>query len=271
MTAVDAGSVAPRQSEDILLEARGLTKSYGTVEALRGADLTLRRGEVHALLGDNGAGKSTLVKMLAGVETPDSGTLQFSGREVRFGSSVDAQRQGIEVVYQDLALAPTLEASANVFMGRELLRPGPLGRLGFVDRKRMRAETAHHLARLGIELPSEGAEIGSSSGGQRQAVAIARAVAWSSSLIILDEPTAALGVRQTRFVLDLIRRIREEGNLTVLLISHSMPDVFAVSDRATVLRLGRTVLTEEISSLSTEDVIAAMAGASAVPGQIGES
>jgi simple sugar transport system ATP-binding protein len=243
-----------------VLSVSGVTKSYRHVQALRGVDLEVRPGEVHALLGDNGAGKSTLMKIIAGVVMPDSGSIVVRGEEVRFERPSDAQAAGIETVYQDLALAPSLTPGENLFLGRELMRPGLLGRLGFVDRAAMSREATAELAGLGARTPTSHVEVEALSGGQKQAVAVARAARWGSALIMMDEPTAALGVAQTASVLELIRRVRDERGLSVLLVSHSLPDVFAVADRATVLRLGTSVLTSDISSVSTNDLIAAMTG-----------
>jgi ABC-type sugar transport system ATPase subunit len=243
-----------------VLEATGITKRFGHVEALRGADLDVRPAEVHALIGDNGAGKSTLVKVLSGVTTPDAGVVRVRGEEVAFGGPHDAQAAGIETVYQDLALAPTLDGGANVFLGRELLRRGLAGRLGFVDRDEMRRRTAEHMAALGARLPSTRAEVGTLSGGQQQAVAVVRAALWGSGLIIMDEPTAALGVRQTEFVLSLIERLRDEKGVSVLLVSHNLPDVLRVADRITVLRLGRRVTTFDRRATSLQELTLTMAG-----------
>ncbi|GAA5050146.1 ABC-type sugar transport system ATPase subunit [Thermocatellispora tengchongensis] len=248
------------------VRVRGVRKRYGHVEALRGVDLDIAPGEVHALLGDNGAGKSTLVKVLAGAVTPDEGSIEIGGRRHRFTSPRDAQRAGIETVYQDLALAPTLPPDANLFLGREPARPGLLGRLGFVDRKAMREAAGTHLRSLNSKVQDLGAEVGSMSGGQKQAVAVARAAMWGSALIMMDEPTAALGVAQTESVLDLIRRIRDEKGLPVLLISHNLPDVFSVADRVTVLRLGRRVLTAPIGEVTATGLIEAMTGADTLRG-----
>jgi ABC-type sugar transport system ATPase subunit len=243
-----------------VLKVTDLTKSYRHVHALRGVSLEVRPGEVHALLGDNGAGKSTLMKILAGAVVPDSGMIEVRGEAVRFGRPGDAQEAGIETVYQDLALAPTLSPGENLFLGRELMRPGLLGRLGFVNRQAMDDAAVEELARLGARTPTTHVEVESLSGGQKQAVAVARASRWGTALIMMDEPTAALGVAQTSSVLDLIRRVRDERKLSVLLISHSLPDVFAVADRATVLRLGQDVLTADIDAVTTNDLIAAMTG-----------
>jgi len=247
-----------------VLRATGVTKRFGHVEALRGTNLEVRAGEVHALLGDNGAGKSTLVKMLSGVHPPDEGTIEIDGRAVRLGSPREAQEAGIETVYQDLALASTLPPGDNVFLGRELLKPGLLGRLGFVDRQAMRRRAAEELATVGARVPSPVVPVGALSGGQRQAVAISRSLIWGRRLLIMDEPTAALGARQTHYVLELIKRVRDERGMAILLISHSLPDVFEVADRVTVLRLGEAVMTAPIGDCTTASLLAAITGASAL-------
>jgi ABC-type sugar transport system ATPase subunit len=242
------------------MEVREVRKTYGHVEALRGVDLDIRRGEVHALLGDNGAGKSTLMKILSGVTTADAGEVRVEGRPIVARTPRDMQAVGVATVFQDLALASSLDAGENVFLGREILRPGLLGRLGFVDRTEMRRRTQEHIDELGSIIPSLKEPVGSLSGGQRQAVAIARAAVWGSSMLLLDEPTAALGVRQTEQVLELIRRIRSRGETAVVLISHNLPDVFAVADRVTVLRLGSVVLDCHITETSIEELTLVMAG-----------
>jgi ABC-type sugar transport system ATPase subunit len=243
-----------------ILEARGITKTFGHVEALREADLEVGPAEVHALIGDNGAGKSTLVKVLSGVIRPDAGTLRVEGADVAFAGPQDAQSAGIETVYQDLALAPTLDAGANVFLGREPLRTGLRGRLGFVDREQMRRRTTEQMATLGAAIPSSRAEVATMSGGQRQAVAVVRAAVWGTSVIIMDEPTAALGVRQTEFVLSLIEQLRDEKGVSVLLVSHNLPDVLRVADRITVMRLGRRVATFRRDETSLQELTLTMAG-----------
>lgn len=243
-----------------LLEVRGLTKSYGPVRALEGADLEVLPREVHALIGDNGAGKSTLIKVLSGVLISDSGTIRFDGVDCQFTSPRDAQRAGIETVYQDLALAATLDASDNVFVGREKMMRGWRGRLGFIDRPAMRTDTQSQLEKLGIQLKSLRAPVASLSGGQRQAVAIARAAAWGSKLLILDEPAAALGVQQTEHVLRLVERVRDEQGLSVILITHNLPEVFRVADRVSVMRMGRRVHVGPVAQETTESLIAAITG-----------
>jgi simple sugar transport system ATP-binding protein len=243
-----------------LLEARGIVKRYGQVEALGGADFTVNRGEVVSLIGDNGAGKSTLVKILSGAVQRDEGDLLLDGEVISPKSPVDVQHLGIETVYQDLAVAPELSAVANLFLGRELLKKGPSRLLGALDDKQMLKEALEHFGRLGVKLRDPRLPIASLSGGQRQSVAVARAAVWASKLIMLDEPTAALGVEQTRRVLELIRRVRDSG-ISVVLISHNMPDVLAVSDRIEVLRLGRRVAQFTAGNVRSDDLIAAMTGA----------
>ncbi|REF35429.1 ATP-binding cassette domain-containing protein [Thermasporomyces composti] len=242
------------------LQAIGLVKTYGHVQALRGADFSVYPGEVVALVGDNGAGKSTLVKCLSGTERPDAGVIRFDGRVVSLDSPAEARRLGIEVVYQDLALAADLDPAANLFLGREPVRPGLLGRLGVLDRRYMRRRATKAFGDLGIELPDPSAPVASLSGGQRQSIAVARAVAWASKVVFMDEPTAALGVVQRERVLDVIRRVRDRG-VAVVLISHNMPEVLAVADRVEVLRLGQRVARFTAREASLDDLVAAMTGA----------
>jgi simple sugar transport system ATP-binding protein len=243
-----------------LLEARGVVKRYGHVEALRGADFSVGAGEVVALIGDNGAGKSTLVKVLAGVTSPDAGEILFEGEPVGMGGPTAARALGIETVYQDLALAPDLDPAANLFLGREQLRPGLLGRLGFLDNRAMAERTRTAFAELGAGVQSERMPVGFLSGGQRQSIAVGRAAAWASKLIFMDEPTAALGVVQAERVLDLIRRVRDTG-VGVVFISHNMPHVLEVADRVEVLRLGRRVARYRRGEVSMEELVGAMTGA----------
>jgi simple sugar transport system ATP-binding protein len=243
------------------LEARGVVKHFGHVMALRGASFTAYPGEVVALIGDNGAGKSTLVKALSGAHQPDAGEVIFEGRPVRFHSPVDAHTLGIETVFQDLALAPDLDPPSNLFLGRERLRPGLLGRLGMLDKAKMASTASDSFESLGVGLLQDmSAPVANLSGGQRQTVAVARAATWARKVIFMDEPTAALGVVQTRRVLDLIRRVRDQG-ITVVLISHSMPEVLEVSDRIEVLRLGRRVARFHAKDTKIEDLVGAMTGA----------
>ncbi len=243
-----------------LLEARGIVKSFGKVQALRGANFTVRPNEVVALVGDNGAGKSTLVKTLAGVHQADGGEVLFEGRPVTIGSPLDARALGIETVYQDLALAAELDPASNLFLGRELLRAGPLGRLGFLDKRAMRRQSDEAFERLSVAIQDVDAPVATMSGGQRQGIAVSRAVMWASKVVFMDEPTAALGVVQTRNVLDLIGRVKEQG-LSVVLISHNMPEVLEVADRVEVLRLGERVAQFERGDVSMEEIVGAMTGA----------
>jgi ABC-type sugar transport system ATPase subunit len=224
-----------------VLVVRGATKRFGAVLALDHVDLDVRAGEVLALLGDNGAGKSTLIKCLSGVHRLDEGVIELDGRPVEMRSPADARTHGIETVYQDLALFDNLDPAANFYAGRELAGPGwlPMG-LRFLRTREMAGATREVLARLQVELPQEDASVGLLSGGQRQAVAVARAAAFSSRVVILDEPTAALGVRESRRVLDLVVRLRGEGH-AVIVISHAMDHVSEVADRAVVMRRGRVV------------------------------
>ena len=240
-----------------VLEARGVTKRYGRVQALQGADFTAFPGEVTALIGDNGAGKSTLVKLLAGAARPDGGQITINGAVVHLTSPAEARKHGIETVYQDLALAPDLDAAANLHLGRELYL---IRFLRVLDRRAMRERATAAFAELGIELPDVRAPVAALSGGQRQSVAVARAVAYASRIIFMDEPTAALGVIQRARVLDTIRRVRDRG-IAVVLISHNMPEVLAIADRIQVLRLGRRVATFRAEGTTMEELVGAMTGA----------
>jgi simple sugar transport system ATP-binding protein len=240
-----------------VLEARKLTKHYGHVLALDEADFTASPGEVVALIGDNGAGKSTLVKTLVGAIRPDQGEILVDGAPVHLGSPLDARGYGIEAVYQDLALAPDLDSAANLFLGRELYVV-PFVRV--LNRRAMRQRAVTAFAELGIELPDVGTPVGMLSGGQRQSIAVARAVAFASRIIFMDEPTAALGVVQRGRVLDVIRRVRDRG-VSVVLVSHNMPEVLAVADRVEVLRMGRRVATYTAAQTSVDELVGAMTGA----------
>jgi ABC-type sugar transport system ATPase subunit len=245
--------------EEVLV-AQGITKRYGTVTALDRADLTIRSGEVVGLLGDNGAGKSTLVKILCGAVVPDSGHVTVRNVPVPFGSPQWARDAGIETVFQDLALAEHLDVAANVFLGRERVRRGFLGRIGVLEWASMRRDTERGLGDLGIHLPVHGTPVVRLSGGERQAVAVARAVMWGSVLLLMDEPTAALGVAETELVIQMIDRLRKRG-LPVLIVTHDIPDALALCDRVVVLRHGRVV--QEALSLEThiDQVVGWMTGA----------
>ncbi len=249
-----------------LLEMRGVSKRFGAVQALQDVQFEVRAGEVMALVGDNGAGKSTLIKAIAGIYRPDEGTTRWLGREVTVSSPNDAAALGIATVYQDLALCDNLDVVANLFLGHELASPG--GPLGVLDEVTMEQRAIEVLRKLSVKIPSVRIPIASLSGGQRQSVAVARSVMRDNKVVLLDEPTAALGVAQTREVLDLIKRLRDQG-LGVVLISHNLSDVFEVSDRVTVLRLGRWVGTYRAKDLRREQLVALMTGAlpgDAIPG-----
>lgn len=242
---------------DPILEATGITRTFGHVQALRGVDFKVMPGEIVALIGDNGAGKSTLVKILSGADRADSGEIRLDGRPVRFTSPTEAQDAGIATVYQDLALAPDLPPAENLFLGRERLRPGLAGKLGLLDRAAMRAESAEVFESLGVKLKSHRVSVDTLSGGQRQSVAIARAAMWAEKIVFLDEPTAALGVVQTQRVLELARRVRDSGT-SVVLISHNMPQVLEVADRIHILRLGKSVANLTPSAVSVDDLVREM-------------
>ncbi|ADD42799.1 ATP-binding cassette domain-containing protein [Stackebrandtia nassauensis] len=253
------------------MTARGLKKRYGHVTALDGTDFDLRAGEVLAVIGDNGAGKSTLIKALSGAIAPDAGTITLDGEPVRFRTPADARANGIETVYQDLALAPALDIATNMFMGRELRRKGPLGSVfRLLDKKRMRQQAAQHMSELQIGLQSLTHPVEDLSGGQRQGVAVARAAAWAEHVVIMDEPTAALGVKESAQVLDLIGRVRDRG-LAVVLISHNMPHVFEIADRIHIQRLGKRVALVGREDHSMSEVVAIMTGALRVSDDDGEA
>jgi simple sugar transport system ATP-binding protein len=259
---VSASSVSPSTkspSGEPALVAEGLTKWFGHVQALQGADFECYPGKVTALIGDNGAGKSTLVKILSGALAPDGGRILVSGREYRPNTPTAAHAFGVETVYQDLALAPDLGPAQNLFLGREQRKSGVLGRLGFLNDRGMREEAARQFEELGVALDPRCGAVRALSGGQRQGVAVARAVTWAKSIVLLDEPTAALGVVQTRNVLALVRRVAASGR-AVVLVSHSMPDVLEVADTIEVLRLGRRVAQFDRGNATVDRLVAAMTG-----------
>jgi fructose transport system ATP-binding protein len=244
-----------------VLEARGLVKRYGHVTALDGADFELYPGEILAVIGDNGAGKSTLIKALSGALIPDEGEILVDGTLVQFRGPLDARRHGIETVYQDLALATALDISENIFLGREIRKQGPAGSLlRMLDKRRMRSEASAYMQDLKIGINSMGQAVETLSGGQRQGVAVARSAAFARHVVIMDEPTAALGVKESHMVLDLIRQVRDRG-LPVILISHNMPQVFEVADRVHIQRLGRRVAVIEPRNFKMSDAVAIMTGA----------
>ena len=245
---------------DAILSIRKLTKRFGGLTAVDHVDWDIFAGEVVGLLGDNGAGKSTLIKCVAGVHPPDDGEIFFHGRRCEFATPIDARREGIETIYQDLALANNLDVGANIFLGREVKRRYFGGLINTLNDRKMEDEAAAALQALGIRFPDLALPIENLSGGQRQAVAIARAVYWDAKLMIMDEPTNNLGVPEQKKVLDLIRRLRDRG-VPVILISHTLPDVFAVADRLMVMHRGRKVAEKKTTETNTEELVQYMVGA----------
>jgi ABC-type sugar transport system ATPase subunit len=243
-----------------LLSIRRLTKRFGGLVAVREVSWDVARGEVVALLGDNGAGKSTLIKCITGVYHADEGEINFEGNPAQFTRPIDARRHGIETIYQDLALANNLDVSANIFLGREVKLRYLGGLIRTLDEGHMLRESAQALRSLEIHFPSLTQPIESLSGGQRQAVAIARAVYWDAKLVIMDEPTNNLGVPEQQRVLELIRRLRDRG-VSVILITHTLPDVFAVTDRLMVMHRGRKVTEKRTIETSTPELVQYMVGA----------
>ncbi len=245
-----------------VLKARGLMKRYGTVVAMNGADFELMPGEICAVIGDNGAGKSTMIKALSGAVTPDHGTIELEGRPVHFRSPEDARGEGIETVYQNLAMSPALSIADNMFLGREWRKPGVMGSVfRQMDRSRMEKFAREKLSELGLmTIQNINQPVETLSGGQRQGVAVARAAAFGSKVIILDEPTAALGVKESRRVLELILDVRSRG-IPIILISHNMPHVFEVADRIHIHRLGRRLCVINPKDYSMSDAVAFMTGA----------
>ncbi|HLT85732.1 MAG TPA: ATP-binding cassette domain-containing protein [Phototrophicaceae bacterium] len=244
-----------------VLEVRGAVKRFGAVTALAGVDLAVHRGQVLGLLGDNGAGKSTLIKALTGVHQLDEGEIFLEGERVTIPSPTAARGHGIEAVYQDLALFDNLDVATNLYVGHELTRPRGWRGLGWLDRKAMRRDVAERLTTLQVHLPDLRGHVGLMSGGQRQAIAVARAVAFARRVLILDEPTAALGVRETRNVLETIRRLPEEHGISIILISHNMDHVVQVCDDAVVMRQGRVVGSARPSPQTVQDIVAMIVGA----------
>ena len=227
-----------------MISLRGVGKRYGAVEALSGVDLDVAAGDVLGICGDNGAGKSTLIRIISGAQEPSAGTMTVRGAAVRFRSPHDAYAAGIATIYQDLALSPSLAIWQNVFLGAELTR------FGLLDKARMRTDAASYMARLGVSISDMDAPVANLSGGQRQAVAISRALRWNAELIVMDEPTAALGVKETAQVLDLIRRLKADGK--IILVSHNMADVVAVASRVAILKSGRKVIDRPVAGLDAD-------------------
>ena len=243
-----------------ILSVRSLTKHFGGLTAVNGVSWDIFPGEVVALLGDNGAGKSTLIKCISGVYQPDEGEIFFEGRQTRFDRPIDARQMGIETIYQDLALANNLDVGANIFLGREVKKRYFGGLINTLDEKMMLSESEQALDSLEIHFPNLTQPIESLSGGQRQAVAIARAVYWDAKLMIMDEPTNNLGVPEQHKVLEVIRKLRNHG-VPVILITHTLPDVFAVSDRLIVMHRGRKVTEKKTVDTSTQELVQYMVGA----------
>ena len=249
-----------------VLSARGLVKRYGRVTAMHDCDFDLMPGEILAVIGDNGAGKSTLIKSLSGAVRPDSGEIRLEGASVLFSSPIEARAHGIETVYQTLAMSPALSIADNMFMGRELLKPDIMGRLFHqLDKKKMRRIAREKLSELGLmTIQNIDQPVETLSGGQRQGLAVARAVAFGAKFVILDEPTAALGVKESRKVLELIQRVRARG-APIILISHNMPHVFDIADRIHIHRLGRRLCVIDPKQYSMSDAVALMTGAMPPP------
>ncbi|KQQ94301.1 ABC transporter ATP-binding protein [Leifsonia sp. Leaf325] len=245
---------------DVILSAQDITKSFGGVHALRGASITMRRGEVTALIGDNGAGKSTLVRCLSGIHRPDSGTITLDGKVVEFGTPLAAREHGIETVQQNLALVEELTVWQNFFIGREKTKG--FGPFQMLDRKAMRSTAETLLSDLAVNVPPVTSRVRRLSGGQRQAVAIARAAGWGSSIVIMDEPTAALGVQETARVESIIRKLQDQG-VAVLLISHNFDQVLRLSDHVWVMRGGLAVAERRSSETSGDELVALITGAKA--------
>jgi len=244
-----------------VLEARHITRNFGAVVALADASVTLNRGEVLGLVGDNGAGKSTLLKILSGVIAPTSGDILMEGREIKMRRAQDALEAGIETVYQDLALVDTMSAYQNVYLGREERSKNPLLRLfDLVDDREMRRKSREVLDALKVKVPSINVSVKGMSGGQRQCLAIARALLWGRRIVILDEPTAALGVRESGQVLEVIRDLRKH-DVAVIVVTHNMQQLMEVADRATVMRLGRTIATRTIKDTSVSEIVGLITGA----------
>ncbi len=257
-------SPARNRPHPAILEARGLVKRFGRVTALDGADFELRPGEVLGVIGDNGAGKSTLIKVLSGALAPDAGDVRFNGKPVSFRNPLDARSAGIETVYQDLAVSPSLDIAENLFLGRERRAPGIMGTVfRRLDREGMHREARKRMSELGILTVTDFYQtVETLSGGQRQAVAVARAAVFGSRVIIMDEPTAALGVNEAARVLDLVRTVRDRGT-PIVLVSHNMPHVWEVADRIHVHRLGKRAAVIRPSTHSMTDGVALMTGAMA--------
>lgn len=251
---------APVANEAPLLEMRNIKKNFGAVKALKDASLSVRAGEVHALVGGNGAGKSTIVSILSGVYQPDGGEITFHGAPIHIHGPKEARALGIATIHQDLSLVDTLDVAANLYLGNEIIRGPKLGWLSLMNKKKMREEGGDAFRNLGVSIPNVRSVVARMSGGQRQAIACTRSMMGSTpTLLIMDEPTAALGVRETAEVYELMRRCRD-GGAAILLISHDMEEVFEVTDRITVMRLGRTVTTLDKADVTSDQIVGLITG-----------
>jgi simple sugar transport system ATP-binding protein len=257
-------TVVATVTEQPALDVEGLSKSFGPVRALNDVSLQVRHGQVLGLLGDNGAGKSTLVKCLSGVLQPDRGHIRVNGATVVIHDPTHARGLGIETVHQDLSLISTLNVAANLFLNRELRRRGPLGWIGWLDKRQMAKESRAILERFGVNVPSMRMSIDRLSGGQRQAVAVSRAAGWGDNIVIMDEPSAALGVEQSRHVLELIDNLREQG-VALILITHNMQQAIEVCDRAVILRHGQKVGDVRMADVTSRDLVDLITGATRSP------
>jgi ABC-type sugar transport system ATPase subunit len=253
-------AMSERKGAAALLEVRGVSKAYGHVQALIDVSMHVNAGEIVALVGDNGAGKSTLVKLIAGAHRPDHGAILVSGEEVEFRAPLDARERGIETVYQDLALAPDLSVWGNLFLGREQYVRGPGRIVGWMNKRVMRERAQAELVRLQVPIPDVDVVVDDLSGGQRQAVAVARSIAWGRRLVMMDEPTANLGVEEQEKIAALVRRLAEH-QLAVLLVSHNLVQVFELAQRVVVLRRGRRVAVRSIEKTTREEIVGLITGA----------
>ena len=245
-----------------IIETRGITKRFGGLTAVDNVSMGVNAGEVVAILGDNGAGKSTLIKMISGVHKPDEGAILLDGKPMKLESPMDALANGIETIYQDLALAENLNVSSNIFLGREKTKRS-LGVLNVLDHEYMQKESRSVLDRLEIEIPSLKNTIRTLSGGQRQAVAISRSIYWQAKVLIMDEPTAALGIAEQKKVLDLVKSLKTQG-IGIIIISHQMYDVFEVADRIIVMRRGQNVATRMVSETTADEIVGLIVGSETV-------
>ncbi|HTW97611.1 MAG TPA: ATP-binding cassette domain-containing protein [Acidimicrobiales bacterium] len=251
MTEAPKPSAPPDRDGQPVLEVRGVTKSFGALAVLRGIDLVLKQGEVLGLVGDNGAGKSTLVKILTGFLQPDSGRIYLNGAQVEFHSVGDARRHGIETVYQDLALVPQLTVYQNLFLNREITT---LGGLSWLSNRRMRRLAKEYLDHIKVHIPDINAEAQTLSGGQRQAIAVARATRQNASILLLDEPLAAMGARESALIVDLVRSLSKERNVSIIVIDHNYTHLFELCDRLNVLQQGRIAVDQRVDDTSVEQL-----------------